>query len=51
MAWQVEFTDEFEQWWNRLEETEQIKIDAAIRMLEKYGPDLPYPMSSGVADS
>lgn len=51
MAWQVEFTDEFEQWWNRLEETEQIKIDAAIRMLEKYGPDLPYPMSSGVAGS
>jgi hypothetical protein len=47
VAWEVEFIDEFEEWWNSLEETEQIKIDAAIRMLEEYGPDLPYPMSSG----
>lgn len=51
MAWEVEFTDEFGDWWNKLEETEQIKIDAAVRMLEKYGPDLPYPMSSGVTGS
>jgi hypothetical protein len=51
VAWEVEFTDEFGDWWNKLEETEQIKIDAAVRMLEKYGPDLPYPMSSGVTGS
>jgi hypothetical protein len=51
VAWEVEFTDEFEEWWNSLEETEQIKIDAAIRMLEEYGPELPYPMSSGVSGS
>jgi len=51
VAWEVEFTDEFEDWWSKLEETEQIKIDAAIRMLEEYGPDLPYPMSSGVNGS
>jgi hypothetical protein len=51
VAWEVEFTDEFEEWWNSLEETEQIKIDAVIRMLEEYGPDLPYPVSSGVNGS
>jgi hypothetical protein len=51
VAWEVEFIDEFEEWWNSLEETEQIKIDAAIRMPEEYGPDLPYPMSSGVNGS
>ncbi len=51
MAWEVEFTDEFEEWWNDLSETEQIKIDATIRMLEEYGPDLPFPMSSGVSGS
>jgi hypothetical protein len=51
VAWEVEFTDEFEKWWNKLDETEQIKIDAAIRMLEEYGPDLPYPVSSGVNGS
>ena len=51
MAWDVEFTDEFEAWWNNLSESEQIKIDATVRLLEEYGPDLPYPMSSGVIGS
>lgn len=51
MAWEAEFTDEFEEWWNGLSETEQIKIDAAVRVLEEYGPDLPFPMSSGVTGS
>jgi hypothetical protein len=48
VAWEVEFTDEFEEWWNGLKGTDQIKIDAAVRMMEEYGPDLPFPMSSGV---
>ncbi|HYL36395.1 MAG TPA: type II toxin-antitoxin system RelE/ParE family toxin [Bryobacteraceae bacterium] len=51
MIWQVEFTDEFETWWNTLDEPQQIKMDAAVRLLEAYGPDLPYPMSSGVSRS
>jgi hypothetical protein len=51
VAWQVEFTDEFEACWNTLDEREQIKIDATVRLLEEYGPDLPYPMSSGVNGS
>jgi hypothetical protein len=38
VTWEVEFTDEFEEWWNSLEETEQIKIDAVIRMLEDTDP-------------
>jgi hypothetical protein len=48
VAWEVEFTDEFETWWNDLTEAEQIKIDAEVRMLEAYGPNLPYPRSSGL---
>jgi hypothetical protein len=51
VAWEVEFTDEFGTWWNGLQPTEQIKIDAAVRMLEEYGPDLPFPLSSGVSRS
>jgi hypothetical protein len=51
VPWHVEFTDEFEEWWNGLEESEQIKIAAAVRLVEEYGPDLPYPMSSGVGGS
>lgn len=28
MAWEVEYTDEFEAWWIDLDEEEQIDIDA-----------------------
>jgi hypothetical protein len=47
VAWEVEYTDDLEEWWNKLNESEQNKIDAAVRMLEEYGPDRPYPMSIG----
>jgi hypothetical protein len=51
VGWEVEYTDEFEEWWNDLKETEQGKVDATVRLLEKHGPDLPYPLSSGVSGS
>ena len=38
MAWEVEYTDEFEQWWNTLSEEEQISLDASVRLLEARGP-------------
>ena len=39
MAWEVEFTDEFEEWWNGLQETDQIKIDMnLVRGIESHGP-------------
>ena len=28
----VEFTDEFEQWWDNLSETEQGKVEARVRL-------------------
>jgi hypothetical protein len=34
MAWEVEYTDEFEQWWNALSEKEQLSLDASVRLLE-----------------
>ena len=43
MAWEVEFTDEFGNWWNELTEEEQITIRAKVLLLEKYGPTLPRP--------
>ncbi|MHB8909880.1 MAG: type II toxin-antitoxin system RelE/ParE family toxin [Syntrophales bacterium] len=48
MAWDVEYTDEFEAWWGGLEEEEQIDIDAVVGLLEEKGPHLPYPYSSEV---
>ena len=48
MAWEVEYTDEFEAWWVDLDEGEQIDIDAVVGILEEKGPHLPYPYSSDV---
>lgn len=51
MAWEVEFTDEFEHWWNTLSESEQGKVDARVRLLMERGPNLGFPFSSQVKSS
>lgn len=51
MAWEVEYTDEFADWWNSLTETEQEDVDAYVQRLEARGPNLPYPYSSGINGS
>lgn len=51
MAWNVEFTDEFGEWWSILTEDEQIEITAHVELLEEKGPHLPFPYSSGVEGS
>ena len=48
MAWEVEFIDEFEQWWNALSESEQGKVDARVSLLMEHGPNLGFPFSSQV---
>lgn len=48
MLWDVEFTDEFEAWWNGLDEAEQVQLDARIGLLEQMGPQLGFPHSSGI---
>ena len=48
MAWEVEFTDEFEQWWHGLSESEQGKVDARVNLLMERGPNLGFPFSSQV---
>ena len=51
MAWEVEFTNEFEAWWNGLTEEEQIELDAKVRLLEQHGPVLPRPHSDVIVTS
>lgn len=51
MTWEVEFTDEFGEWWDDLTEKEQESVDACVQVLEKYGPNLPFPYSSGIEAS
>jgi hypothetical protein len=51
LEWRVEYTDEFGAWWNTLSEAEQIAIDAHVRELERRGPKLPFPYSTGIEGS
>jgi hypothetical protein len=51
MAWTVEHTEVFEEWWNGLNEGEQIDVDAVVGLLEIKGPQLGFPYSSGVEGS
>ncbi len=46
MAWEVEFTDEFEEWWETLSEANQGKVDARVGLLMERGPNLGFPFSS-----
>jgi len=49
--WEVEYTDEFEEWWNTLNNNEQDAIDRSVGLLEDQGPSLNFPYSSDVRQS
>jgi hypothetical protein len=51
MAFEIEYTDEFGQWWETLTESVQEDINAVVEELEGRGPNLPYPFSSKVRSS
>ena len=50
-TWDVEFTDEFGTWWESLQEAEQETVAATVKLLERFGPQLPHPHSSGIQTS
>jgi hypothetical protein len=51
MAWDVEYTDEFGEWWDGLTERLQDDIDVVVDLLQERGPSLEFPFSSGVSGS
>jgi len=51
MSWDVEYTDEFGEWWASLSEDEQEALDVSVRLLEERGPNLRFPHSSGINGS
>jgi hypothetical protein len=51
MTYLVEYTDEFESWWNTLTEGEQVSIAASVQLLETLGTNMPFPHSSGIQQS
>lgn len=51
MTWEIEYTDEFYDWWNVLSEEEQVSVAASVQLLEERGPNLGFPHSSGINGS
>jgi hypothetical protein len=51
MAWDVEYTDEFENWFVALGESDQDSIDFSVDLLIAQGPKLGFPHSSGIIGS
>ncbi|HSZ55976.1 MAG TPA: type II toxin-antitoxin system RelE/ParE family toxin [Tepidisphaeraceae bacterium] len=50
-VWEVEYTDEFGQWWESLAEREQDAIARSVELLRRVGPSLGRPHVDGVKGS
>jgi hypothetical protein len=48
VSWEVEFSDEFGQWWEGLNADEQKSVDFTVSLLQEVGPTLRMPHSSGI---
>ena len=51
MKWEIEYTDEFGQWWDGLTEGEQESVRATVKLLASFGPQLRFPHSSDITTS
>ncbi len=51
MAWEVEYTDEFDDWWVKLTEKEQNDVVSVVNLLAERGTNLSFPYSSGIVGS
>jgi hypothetical protein len=51
MAWDVEYTDEFEEWFGELDLDAQGEVGATVDLLVEHGPSLGFPKSTKVVTS
>jgi hypothetical protein len=51
MEWDIEYTDEFGEWWECLTAAEQEDIRASVTLLRRWGPSLRYPHTSSIHGS
>jgi hypothetical protein len=49
--WSVEYTDEWGEWFAGLDEARQDAVAAVVGLLERMGPELPFPYGSKVIGS
>jgi hypothetical protein len=48
--WEIEYTDQFERWWNDLTEEQQEALDDRIVLLAEAGPRLKRPIVGDIYD-
>jgi hypothetical protein len=51
LRWEVEYTDEFGEWWDSLTEAAQKSVAKIVVLLSESGPSLGYPHSSDIVQS
>lgn len=49
--WDVEYTDEFKEWWDTLTDDQQEDLVASVELLRNLGPALPRPHADVVKGS
>jgi hypothetical protein len=49
--WEIEYTDEFEKWWDTLNEDQQEDLVVGVELLRNLGPALPRPYADTVKGS
>ena len=49
--WEVEYTDEFEAWWETLSDNEHRRVAYSVNLLREAGPSLSFPHTSEVKQS
>ena len=51
VRWEVEYTDEFEEWWTTLTMNDQAAVDRAVQELAERGPALGRPWVETITGS
>lgn len=49
--WEVEYTDQFEEWWNTLSEDDQENVATVVAKLREHGPMLGRPFVDTITGS
>jgi hypothetical protein len=50
-VWEVEYTDEFYQWWRTLTEEQQEALDDRVMLLTEHGPAIKRPVVGEITSS
>ncbi len=51
MEWEVEYTDQFEEWWSGLDSNEQDDVAIKVELLTRHGPALGRPHADTIKTS